>query len=332
MDTRPIGIVSLAILALSLGGCGGGGGGTAPPPPTSSAPTPTPAPAPAPSPTPSPTPAPTPAPSPQAIEGPVALTQAAEFTTLSWAYRFTTAPDGTFLEGSRDPDPSATVEFRYFAAERVHEVLLPGLQLGRLQTVDASRTDFTIQTLLERASGNQVATLNLLRPGSLNTLFAAEYTSLGDWGAGRQENGRILQNFGDFAYGIPTRASDMPRTGTATFQLFVFGGFGYLVGTGQIAVDFGAGTASGHMETDLNDGIGGIARMARQELTDFRLGPDGTTFTAMFATPGSPSVIEGRFTGPQAVELMARWSVRAPDPHNPGPLRTFYGVWIGRRA
>lgn len=323
-------IASTAAIAFALAGCGGGGGGGGAPsaPPTASVPPP-----PAPTPAPAPPPAPPP---PVAVEGPIGLTQLRDFITLGWSFRFTTALNGADVQGSRAPDPAAAIDFRYLADEQAHELRIPGFDWGRLRPRGQFGA-FTGAVVIEQAPSQRFYGVNLFRPGDRNPVLPLLHTSLGSWEASRVDPDnptRIAQNFGEFAYGVPTEPADMPRDGTATYRTYVNIGQGHFVGDGEMRFDFGAGTFSGMMTGALNDGIGGLASIGRCDFAETAYARGGTIFSGRLAVPGmtADSFFEGRFTGPQASELMVRWRARVNDPHNPSRPTTLHGVWVGKRV
>jgi hypothetical protein len=151
---------------------------------------------------------------------------------------------------------------------------------------------------------------------------------------------------GQFAFGLPTSAADMPKTGSASYDAKVWGtgtgagaspntGTYYDVsGTAKLSFNFGAGSLSGYMDTSLV-GPTGTFTNPRYEFTQTVYSVGSTSFSGSFLVPGttSSSSFSGQFNGPQAAELMASWRAPFADPTGPnGTLwGTMTGVWIGKK-
>ena len=93
-----------------------------------------------------------------------------------------------------------------------------------------------------------------------------------------------------FAFGIATEPGDVPISGTMTCS------FGEdEIGEGVLTFDFAAGTMSGWAEP--------FWANVRYQVVQRSFAPGATTFAATFGTDG---VLEGRFFGPQAVNVAVR--------------------------
>jgi hypothetical protein len=235
------------------------------------------------------------------------------------------------VQGNAAPDPAPAFQFRYLAADDAYEILIPTLPWSRL----ALRTTVDQQTI-HTLSGIPDGTASLFIPGVRNNRLALFHTSFGEWNASRIDPtnpDRVDQNYGLFCYGIPTAAGDVPTSGTATYDSYASAFFGYFDGEARLVFDFGAGTVTGSFEGLLNDGIGGLGSIGRYELVNIAYAPGGTTFTGRFRAAGGAvqGSFEGRFTGPQASELMVRWQGEFDDPYGFG-TRPLAGIWVGRRS
>lgn len=248
---------------------------------------------------------------------------------------------------SRTPvtDPAAVdVQFSYDPATNTYQIDLPDFQPGTLANISYG------------GSAGQVATSSFsqVTDGSSSTLQPVHvflpvpkagdtytYTSLGFWQGdlGTAQNGDDLHNEGYFAYGIPTAGSDMPMSGTATYAADIRGmdsslGLAYLVeGDARLAFNFGAGSLSGWMHPQILDDFDGFfVDYGQYDFKDTVYSKGSTTFSGKFVVPNLPdanSFFDGRFTGPGAAELMARFA--APYMMN-GQSGTISGVWLGKKT
>lgn len=332
-----VAIASSVALAIGLTACGVGGGGgvdSIPPPP------------PSPPPPPPPPSAPTPPPAPP---GSIGLTHEGGFSTYGIGYRFTTDTAGNNLQGPAAPDSAETVEFTYLPGEKVYEVRVPGFNRGRLETLSYGgsanengwlRVDGSYNAVTDgSSSARQDLFVSLVWPGN-NTDLNLTYTSLGSWDgrtAGTTSSER--RNYvGDFAYGLPTAAGDMPRSGTARYEAVVRGRTAvtgtrppdFIGGTARLVFDFGTGSLTGSMRPIFWDWD--PYELGVYEFTQTVYSPGSTLFSGKFAVPGSTadSFFEGRFTGPQAAELMGRWQAPFLNPVNK-QWSTMFGVWAGKK-
>lgn len=149
---------------------------------------------------------------------------------------------------------------------------------------------------------------------------------------------------GYFAFGIPSSAADIPVTGEATYTAKVFGGderlsdtsLTYLAkGTASLSFDFGAGSLSGHFDPILelqweNEGERALGRYTFAN-TVFAAGR--TDFSGALKHDGHSTMgaFNGAFTGPQASELIAQWSVPYLNPFT-NAQGTLTGVWLGKKG
>jgi hypothetical protein len=251
------------------------------------------------------------------------------------------------------------VEFRYLAADKAYEILIPGYNEGRLQTLGYNGTVCSDGTVCNPSSTynavtdgnsptNQEVTVTLFTPGSQAYLPPTlTYTSLGHWNGTLPDPADSKQRLGysgTFVYGVPTAAGDVPISGSATYDARVEGvaffGTGATLGvaesvsgTARLTFDFGAGTLAGYMDPSITDGVWngltvGTTALGRYNFAQTVFGVGATTFSGRFDVPGGPSSFEGRFNGPQAAELMARWNAPFADPRGTG---TMSGVWYGAK-
>lgn len=312
-------LAGLGLLAmLAAAGCGGGDS-TAPTSITVN---------PAPTPTPSATPSPSPTPTPPS---PIGLQQPGDFTTLGWAFRYTTDRDGANPRGSIEPDPAAPIEIAYVAGADGYDMRLPDVPRGRLAFAFPA-TNFT--SLRLPWPGASDIGVQLYRPGASNTELALTFTSLGSWATTRPDPAdpnRFDLNFGDFVYGVPAAAAAIPANGTRRYAGVAYGGgIGSVTGNVDLTLDLTTRTVSGILEPMVNDGIGGIAPSGRYDLDSGRIGADGRISGQFRSAAGAQGLFEGRLTGPAGEELMVRWHGTFLDPHS-RQQRPFFGIWVARQ-
>lgn len=98
----------------------------------------------------------------------------------------------------------------------------------------------------------------------------------------------------------------------------------YITGTAMLNFNFGAGTLSGHL--DLDSGFG------RYDFLNTLYASGSTTFSGQLSKTGIAQfgAFEGEFTGPNAQELMARWSVPYIEPGT-SLQSSMFGVFVGKR-
>jgi hypothetical protein len=329
-------------LVLGLTACGGSGGSVnplpPPPPPAAGVPAPPPAPAP---------------PKPPVNPGPIGLTQAGDFSALSFGYTYVSGPDGG--QAKEAATSAQNVEFRYLAAEKAYEILIPGFNRGRLQTISYNGSVCSDGTVCDPSSsfnavtdGNSAAQqdvkVTLLDPDFKDGPVAGlTHTSFGNWDGRIPDPGNPNQPLvyaGTFVYGIPTAPGDVPVSGSATYDasvqgVAIFAGGNkpaeFVGGSARLIFDFGAGTLAGHMDPTITDGWDEMA-LSRYTFAEAVYSRGATAFSGRFDAPGvsGSSSFDGRFNGPQASELMARWTAPFVDPLNRG-TGTMSGLWLGKK-
>lgn len=305
-------VAAVAALAGLVVGCGGGSGsGTAAPVAVAAAT----AQAPAPSPSPTPTPTPSPTPTPAAFVGPAALTQVRDFAVLGYSVTGTTARDGS---GPLIQQPGG-VAFRYVVSQSRHEIQIPGRDWGVLGAPFVAGRAFSTQRVtVGTGPAAFVYDLNLFVPGDRNPDLPLVYTSYGSWAASAlraSDPERIDQNFGTFAYGVSTPNGAVPRTGTAQYRGLVFDPYDTL-GDLTITFDFATRQVTGSIKPFFNDGIGGISSPGAFPFSG-SIQADATAFQIGFpiGSTGRTGLLEIQLTGPNAEELMLRWSATIVVPH-----------------
>ena len=339
-NQRKLAAVTIVMLTSMLGSCGGGDAGETSAPPLLVA-------APA---APSPTPPSTPTPSPPTVSGPISLTQARDFTTLGWVYRSTRTSTGLFPTGPERPEGVQAFEFSYLAENQSYEARIPGFERGRLETLllggNPGNPTGTFNAVLNPSGiGRQAIGLGLPLP-TRNTLLDLRHTSRAFLSATQPVPGepeRVTNHQGSFAFGVPTTAAQMPRAGLGQYTLVsealtavpgaatVF----EVVARLELRPDFGAGTLTGTMSADVYDGSNDWDEffLVTVTISDVVSSPDRTSFSGRLTAAGSSEsgFLEGRFTGPDASEIMVRWLVPFVNP-NTRQRATMFGSSVGKRV
>lgn len=330
-------------LAAAIAGCGGGGGSG-----SGSGGGGTVAVVAATNPTPAPIATSTP---PPTVSGPLSLTQARDFTTLGWIYRFTrTSSTGLDPTGPERPEGVQAFEFSYLAESQTYEARIPGFERGRLETISLTgnlgNPMGTFNAVFNPSGiGRQAIRLGLPLP-TRNTQLDLRHTSQAFLSASQPvpgEPGRETKHVGSFVFGVPTTAAQMPGGGQGQYMLVnealtavpgadtVF----EVVARFELRPDFGTGTLTGTMVADLYyDGTNWDKLFqVTVAISDVVSSPDRTSFSGRMAAAGSSEsgFLEGRFTGPDASEIMVRWLVPFVNPIT-GQRATMFGSSVGKRV
>lgn len=300
----------IASAALLLGGCGGGSGGgvaSAPPPPAS------------PSPSPTPTPTAVPLPGDTSVE---LLDQPA---TQEFAVTTQDNP----------------IRIRYDASRNIYEVKTSAADWSALVDSDSGTTspepnrDFLISGQPRRTTLHIRAHYRTSEPAGIY-----RYSNLANWSA--SSDTEFVQNH--VAIGVPTPASAIPLSGTASFRGIAWGQANVrnsswggdltttpMDGSVRLEFDFARGALAGSLslgsscDCTTNLSLGTLAFTN----TDFARGSQ--TYSGSFATTSATgkNAFDGRLTGPGAEELIGRWSV--PFMRD-GAAHQAWGAWIAKRG
>lgn len=222
----------IVAMSLLLASCGGGGGG---------GPVSTPPPAPTPSPSPTPSPTPTPPPSPQALGAASGQTNFANLATRTTQQLV--MPDDTVTTTSAD---TIQLSFSFDAENNVYTVSGGGntSAFGEAQFLGY---DSAGDALFSRETDDGFDLLTLFNPARMGG--GTQYVTAGLWQR-RMPNGTASSNFefDVFVYGFPTEPSNVPITGTATYDIHLFGVASPIgtfprsvVGDGTFSLDFAQG-------------------------------------------------------------------------------------------
>lgn len=159
-------------------------------------------------------------------------------------------------------------------------------------------------------------TAKVFNPGIGNPALQLTYTSFAQVieTTSAQNSSAATQAYHYFVFGLPTNATAMPTTGTASYSGVVYGNGGTVTSNGSPGVDFSvsgtgvlnANFASGSINTSLN-----LTRNASGTTAATSLG--GYSFSAQlngvsFSGYSAGNSINGSFFGPNANEVGAAWS------------------------
>jgi hypothetical protein len=302
--------MSLATALAGLMACGGWGGGggsglvTVPPP------------------------APPPPPPPPTMGMPVnifpSITTSTEFATLGYEVSSSASSSAPIQDG---------FAVRYDAASNAYIFDLPSHAPGEFRTTSGDDKYW---------SGGLPAgsilwpPMGVLKPGAGNPLIQLDHTSFAYYlSAGPMED----LPHGVVAFGTPTAASAVPITGSATMNAIVSGIApdrygGTIGGTATFNFDFGAGTLAGQFNPVLTEYYGSAVPLGTYTFnnTVFGVGRPAFSGSMTHGDPGLTGAFNGVFTGPNAQEMMARWTATyfvagvAPAPEQ------MFGVMVGKRC
>lgn len=322
----------LAGLALSLAGCGGGGGGIAstPAPPASALPTPapTPSPTPTPTPTPAPTPTPTPTPAPPPFQ-PTAATLFAEplYNPLlavagkGWQYDYVPNQGGAGNLRSAD-----NFSISYDPGSKTYQVSVPVAGSGTImRTEDYTSYPYSYSSGLpgfHADPSNKSPTSYCCNSLSLSAADRPQsryrYVSFADFYAPAPAGpNRDTIAYGTFAVGQPTKAGEVPVTGTARYTGHAFGHFAgdsaatWIEGVSRFDFDFARAALSGEIIFSMRCMMGCLYPETTYTLTNTRFEQGATTFSGSLTTQGATSTgsFSGLFAGPGAAEMMAQFEI-----------------------
>lgn len=224
-----------AVLALALSACGGGGGGGV---------NSTPAPSPSPMPTPTPTPSPTQTPAPTPVDAALgAASGSTTFTTFSThTTQSLTAQDDVVSNTQVQRVP---LTFRYDAGSKAYTVQVAGISttFGAAQFAQANDSG---DVRFTRTLDGGRESLTLFNPARVGA--GTRSVNVGLWQ--RRTNTTDFQ-FDVFAYGFTTAAAQVPRSGSATYEIDLFGVASpngafprSIIGDGTFSLDFAHGLFS----------------------------------------------------------------------------------------
>jgi hypothetical protein len=127
----------------------------------------------------------------------------------------------------------------------------------------------------------------------------------------------------------------MPVAGSATYKAFVAAqdeNHTGIRGSATLQFDFGAGTLAGQFDPVIYDLLAGNTSLGHYDFVNTVYGVGSTSFSGQLSSSSVTGLgsFEGEFTGPEAQELMARFSAPFFDPYS-GKQMNMFGVWVGAK-
>jgi hypothetical protein len=215
---------------------------------------------------------------------------------------------------------------RYDVASQGYFVDLPSTQEFRFES---GRDDESFWHGFDQTGSYSGTIIDVFKPRSTNPEIQLAYTSFAT------TSGYYSSQFGLVAFGQATPDSGVPLTGSATYNALVAGRTldvgGVIRGDATFQFNFGAGTLSGHMNPIFQYN-GAETNLGSYEFTNTVFGVGSATFSGRLSNNGTSSLgsFDGRFTGPAAQELMARWTAPYRNPSTQ-QFNEMFGVIVGRR-
>jgi hypothetical protein len=217
---------------------------------------------------------------------------------------------------------------RYDATSQRYLVDLPSIDEFAFQSGndDASFWHAFVATGFYHYTGTIV---DIFKPTSTNPEIQLAYTSFG------VTNGYYTAPFGFFAFGSATPNSGVPVTGSASYGALIAGAtldnHGLIKGDATFQFNFGSGALSGHFDPVLS-ASGVETNLGSYNFVNTVFGVGSPTFSGGLSHSGASTLgaFDGRFTGPSAEELMARWTAPYRNPSTQSWAEMF-GVMVGKK-
>jgi hypothetical protein len=273
--------------------------------------------------------------------------------SYSYMYHYTLRlSDGEIFGGGEpNPHPGNSMNVRYSEADRAIE-LDYAFELDRtLLTAadrDAAQSNATYDVYVLRSTASngtpRTTTVRMFKPGSANPELQLTYASFGAWtnqtGDGsRPDYQEIVRSY--FAYGLPTAASAVPVTGTASYDARIFGETTLLApndiskksprlgisGTARFDFNFASATLAGYFNPVGRDASGKTYTFDQTGFTG-KIQAD-KSFNANFANYAGD--LQGQFYGPEAQELAGRFALGVRHPGTGFNTRIF-GAFVGKQS
>lgn len=293
-----------------LAACGGGGG-------IASAPTPVAAPAP--SPTPPPTPLPPPAFAPQVakIFSEPLYNPSLAVAGKGWQHEY--APNVAGTHNLRDAD---SFSVSYDQATGTYQVSAPVAGSGtlyRISDYDLDPVGANFAAVVADSAGAASGVPGTMRVWASDQADSKySYVSYA-WLYADAPAGANLTTLAYGAFGIaqPTRAGEVPITGSARYSGHLFGQFAgdagatWLSGTARFDFDFAQASLTGELKVTMPCMMGCLYDDVVYALADTRFARGDTNFSGNLTTAGAPSAgsFSGLFAGPAAAELMSQFQL-----------------------
>ncbi len=172
---------------------------------------------------------------------------------------------------------------------------------------------------------SNIAGLYTRNGSELRVFTGFTYASYGSWRTGASEPGNEHFTSFFFGFGVRTLPEDMPKTGSASYALQLFGD-NNVGGTGTVTANFAAGTIAASLAPDITYGPGRVSNFATLSGTGSISAAD-SSFAATLTGDGYSAAMNGLFYGPQAAETGGAFTIK-PD----GPTGVVAaGAFLGRK-
>lgn len=237
------------------------------------------------------------------------------------------------------------LRIRYDAAKKQYQVMAPGRDWDVLadDPLSSPGPGFPNQSFVfASASGpNMSYFATRVSYGYADPAIQYHYSNLAAWGLRTAGPGNGTWTRGYTAFGMATPPGGVPVTGSGNYEGRIEGQstidvqwddvtFPATVG-GSVALrfDFGRGTLEGEIKPHIHGDT--LIELGTIAFTDTAYSTGSRTFSGRFATSASGSnSFSGLFTGPDAQELIGRWTLPFAYPAD-GSVQSASGAWIAKR-
>lgn len=259
----------------------------------------------------------TPTPSAQANSTLVDLQYSERFTATGADVRFSVAPSGAAtlpsFSGGTLTGTTYPTTVSYDSAVQAYTVTNADRETLKFLDTDRlpAESNATI-TVYEKKNGSTTDNLVLFNTGASNPTISLTYSTYGAWQHIEQVANGIDVRTAFYTFGIKTKASDMPRSGSASYQTTLDGQFASasgvyaLSGDSDLIADFGAGTVGFTMNPIGQNIFDGSIKTFGTLAGNGNINFDASSFSAQNSLgQGYNVTLRGGFYGPQANEIGA---------------------------
>lgn len=225
-----------------------------------------------------------------------------------------------------------TVTVSYDAVHDIYAVQQDSVSAS-FSSADRTSTSGSVDTYAQQSGdlSDELRLYNNVRRGAptAGAPIQLTYLSYGSWSHANSQTGDTQRTY--FLYGYPTAVSDMPRTGSASYQTFVTGNVRDNVAVYEVtgSATFSANFGAGNVSTDLT-----LIRSDQVALGTYSgTAPiGGSQFSGTFSS-SSPDFQEGHFAGgffgPAAKEMGYSFFIRNyHDPYAGATMSYYVDQWI----
>jgi hypothetical protein len=263
-----------------------------------------------------------------------------------WQFEFVpnvngSSPNPNQVRSVRDAD---NVTIRYDQGTGSYHVSMPVTGSGTLYRVGDYNPDLTGSSFVAvpansiAAATGISATMSVIASDRPNSRYSyVSFVNLYAEAAAAGANQRTLA-YGVFGIAQPTRAGEVPTTGSARYSGDLLGHFAgdagatWLVGTAQFDFDFARATLAGELKVNMECMMGCFYGNVVYTMNDTRFVRGDASFSGNLTTTGAPlaGTFSGVFAGPAAAELMSQFQLPFFHPDYRQWLQAG-GVILGKR-